>query len=103
MNMLSCSMTGRNYAQRLYDDYADRNIGRRININFGVVEFNPENATGKETFFVNGMQFDMDVIHVERIELVSRTVYVLVGEPNRRSITVSVENGVATASVMWTF
>lgn len=101
--MPSCSMTGRNYAQRLYDDYAAQNIGRRININFGVVEFNPENVTNSETFFVNGMQFDMDVIHVERIELVSRTVYVLVGEPNRRSITVSVENGVATASVMWTF
>lgn len=103
MNMINCSMTGRNYAQRLYDDYAAQNIGRRININFGVVEFNPENTTGKETFFVNNMQFDMDVIHVERIELVSRTVYVLVGEPNRRSITVCVENGVATASVMWTF
>lgn len=96
-------MTGRNYAQRMYDDYAAQNIGRRININFGVVEFNPENVANSETFFVNGMQFDMDVIHVERIELVSRTVYVLVGEPNRRSITVSVENGVATASVMWTF
>lgn len=72
MNMLSCSMTGRNYAQRLYDDYAAQNIGRRININFGVVEFNPENVANSETFFVNGMQFDMDVIHVERIELVSR-------------------------------
>ena len=96
-------MTGRNYAQRMYDDYAAQNIGQRININFGIVEFNPENVTEIETFFVNGMQFDMDVQHVERVELIDRTVYVIVGEPNRRSITVSVENGVATASVMWTF
>lgn len=103
MNMLSCSMSGRNYAQRLYDEYAGQNIGRRININFGVVEFNPENVTDTETFFVNGMQFDMDVTHVERVELIDRTVYVLVGEPGRRSITVSVYDGVATASVMWTF
>ena len=103
MNMLSCSMSGRNYAQRMYDDYAAQNIGQRININFGIVEFNPENVTGTETFVVNGMQFDMDVQHVERVELIDRTVYVIVGEPNRRSITVSVENGTATASAMWTF
>lgn len=96
-------MSGRNYAQRMYDDYAAARIGQRININFGIVEFNPENVTEIETFYVNGMQFDMDVQHVERVELIDRTVYVIVGEPNRRSITVSVENGVATASVMWTF
>lgn len=96
-------MSGRNYAQRMYDDYAAQNVGQRININFGIVEFNPENVTGTETFFVNGMQFDMDVQHVERVELIGRTVYVIVGEPNRRSITVSVENGTATASAMWTF
>ena len=96
-------MSGRNYAQRMYDDYAAQNIGQRININFGIVEFNPENVTEIETFIVNGMQFDMDVQHVERVELIDRTVYVIVGEPGRRSITVSVENGVATASAMWTF
>ena len=103
MNMLSCSMSGRNYAQRCYDDYAAQHAGQRVNINFGVVEFNPENFTDVETFFVNGMQFDMEVRHVERVELTGRTVYVIVGEPNRRSVTVSVEGGVATATAMWTF
>lgn len=104
MNMINCSMSmsGRNYAQRAYDDFAEKYRGNHVTINFGEINFDPSMIGEHESFIINGMQFDMDIIHVERVDLVDRTLWVLLGE-NHRSIMINVERGVATLKLNWVY
>lgn len=100
--MLSCSID-HNYAQRVYETFAEEHRGQRLSINLGEIEFNPQNFLEEEVFILGGMEFHMPILHMEHVELTDGDVYVLISIPGQRTVTVRVCNGVATANLNWVF